>query len=127
AGVWGVVVPGEPREYRLSVTYDGTTFTSDDPYRWLPSLGEMDTYLIGEGRHERLWEVLGAHVRSYETPGGVVEGTSFAVWAPNARGIRVIGDFNGWDGRGHAMRSLGSSGIWELFVPGVGAGTCYKF
>ncbi|WIV56697.1 1,4-alpha-glucan branching protein GlgB [Amycolatopsis nalaikhensis] len=125
--LFAVAVPEHPGDYRLQVEYDGHTATCDDPYRWLPTVGELDLHLIGEGRHERLWEALGAHIRSYETPGGVVEGTSFAVWAPNARGIRVIGDFNGWDGRGHAMRSLGSSGIWELFVPGVGAGTCYKF
>ncbi|MEU4524063.1 1,4-alpha-glucan branching protein GlgB [Amycolatopsis sp. NPDC024027] len=125
--LFAVAVPEHPGDYRLEVEYDGHTATSDDPYRWLPTVGELDLHLIGEGRHERLWEVLGAHVRSYETPNGVVEGTSFAVWAPNARGIRVIGDFNGWDGRGHPMRSLGSSGVWELFVPGVGVGTCYKF
>ncbi|EOD69803.1 1,4-alpha-glucan branching protein GlgB [Amycolatopsis vancoresmycina] len=125
--LFAVAVPEHPGDYRLEVEYDGHTVTTDDPYRWLPTVGELDLHLIGEGRHERLWEALGAHVRSYETPGGVVEGTSFAVWAPNARGIRVIGDFNGWDGRGHAMRSLGGSGVWELFVPGVGVGTCYKF
>nr|WP_225956963.1 1,4-alpha-glucan branching protein GlgB [Amycolatopsis lexingtonensis] len=125
--LFAVSVPEHPGDYRLEVEYDGHTATADDPYRWLPTVGELDLHLIGEGRHERLWEVLGVHVRSYETPNGVVAGTSFAVWAPNARGIRVIGDFNGWDGRGHPMRSLGSSGIWELFVPGVGVGTCYKF
>ncbi|OXM62336.1 1,4-alpha-glucan branching protein GlgB [Amycolatopsis vastitatis] len=125
--LFAVAVPEHPGDYRLEVEYDGHTATADDPYRWLPTVGELDLHLIGEGRHERLWEVLGARVRSYDTPNGVVEGTSFAVWAPNARGIRVIGDFNGWDGRGHPMRSLGSSGVWELFVPGVGVGTCYKF
>ena len=96
---------------------------TDDPYRYLPTLGEVDLHLIGEGRHEKLWQVLGAHVRTY----GQVTGTSFAVWAPNARGVRVIGDFNHWDGRGHPMRSLGGSGVWELFVPDVGDGTRYKF
>ena len=125
--LFAVAVPEHPGDYRLEVEYDGHAITADDPYRWLPTVGELDLHLIGEGRHERLWEVLGARVRSYETPNGDVEGTSFAVWAPNARGIRVIGDFNGWDGRGHPMRSLGSSGVWELFVPGVGTGTCYKF
>lgn len=125
--LFAVAVPEHPGDYRLEIGYDGDTVTTDDPYRWLPTVGELDLHLIGEGRHERLWEALGAHPRSYDTPGGAVDGTSFAVWAPNARGIRVIGDFNGWDGRGHAMRSLGSSGIWEIFVPGVGAGSCYKF
>ena len=98
----------------------------DDPYRWLPTLGDMDLHLIGEGRHEKLWEVLGAHVRARH-PGGPVTGTAFAVWAPNARGVRVTGDFDHWAGDGYPMRSLGSSGVWELFVPGVGEGTRYKF
>ncbi|HEX8123003.1 MAG TPA: 1,4-alpha-glucan branching protein GlgB, partial [Solirubrobacteraceae bacterium] len=79
------------------------------------------------GRHERLWDALGAHVRSYDTPNGAVTGTSFAVWAPTAQGVRVTGDFDGWAGWTHPMRSLGSSGIWEIFVPGVGVGTRYKF
>ena len=88
----------------------------DDPYRYLPTLGEFDLYLIGEGRHEELWRVLGAHVREV----GQATGTSFAVWAPNAHGVRVIGDFNYWDGRAYPMRSLGGAGVWELFVPGRG-------
>jgi 1,4-alpha-glucan branching enzyme len=87
------------------------------------SLGEVDLHLIGEGRHERLWDVLGAHVRTV----GDVAGTSFAVWAPNARGVRVVGDFNHWNGEGHEMRSLGTSGVWELFIPGAGDGTHYKY
>ena len=116
-------------DYRLSVTYpngDGgpdAEYVTDDPYRHLPTLGEMDLHLIREGRHEELWRVLGAHVRSF----GEVTGTAFAVWAPSARGVRVIGDFNFWDGHAHPMRSLGSAGVWELFVPGVQAGTRYKF
>nr|MDP9101674.1 1,4-alpha-glucan branching protein GlgB [Actinomycetota bacterium] len=128
AGIWEAHLPaGEVPDYRLEVTYLGDTYPADDPYRWLPTLGEVDLHLIGEGRHENLWHVLGAHVRRYETPVGVVTGTSFAVWAPNAQGVRVIGDFNGWDGRSHPMRSLGSSGVWELFIPDVAAGTRYKF
>ncbi len=122
-GIWEVSTTGPVTDYRLEVTYLGTTYPADDPYRYLPTLGEVDLHLIGEGRHERLWEVLGAHVRTYPTATGV----SFAVWAPNARGIRVVGDFNGWDGSSHPMRSLGSSGVWELFVPDLGAGTRYKF
>ncbi|MET0766938.1 MAG: 1,4-alpha-glucan branching protein GlgB [Aeromicrobium sp.] len=94
---------------------------------WSPTIGELDLHLIREGRHERLWEVLGAHVRSYDGPEGPVEGTSFAVWAPNALAVQVVGDFNYWDGIGHGMRSLGDSGVWDLFVPGVRAGTAYKF
>ncbi len=127
-GVFEAVLDGPPSDYRVEVTYpDGQSFTVDDPYRWLPTLGEMDLYLIGEGRHENLWTVLGAHVRSYDTPGGSVAGTSFAVWAPNAQGVRVMGDFTFWSGTSLPMRSLGSSGVWELFVPEVGDGAAYKF
>ncbi len=124
-GVFAAEVPGaEVAPYRLEVAYpDGQTFTVDDPYRFWPTLGDVDLHLIGEGRHERLWDALGAHVRTHQG----VSGTSFAVWAPSARAVRVVGDFNGWDGRLHPMRSLGSSGVWELFVPGVGAGARYKF
>jgi 1,4-alpha-glucan branching enzyme len=126
-GVFAGVLTDHPGAYKLEVDYGGDPVLVDDPYRWLPTLGELDLHLFGEGRHERLWDVLGAHVRSYETPDGVIEGTSFAVWAPNARGVRVCGDFDGWDGRANPMRSLGSSGVWELFVPGLPAGACYKF
>ena len=128
AGVWEATVPGGAvTDYRLTVDYHGERYRADDPYRYLPTLGEVDLHLIGEGRHEELWTVLGAHVRRYDSPSGPVTGTSFAVWAPNARGVRVVGDFNGWDGRGHPMRSLGASGVWELFVPDIGAGTRYKY
>jgi 1,4-alpha-glucan branching enzyme len=114
-------------DYRLRVRYGDYTEIADDPYRWLPTLGEVDLHLIQEGRHERLWEVLGAHVRTYPTPGGLVMGTSFAVWAPHARGVRVCGDFDDWSGVATPLRALGSSGIWEIFLPGVGAGARYKF
>jgi 1,4-alpha-glucan branching enzyme len=124
-GVFEAVLPsagsGEVPDYRVAVRYDdGPETVTDDPYRHLPTLGEIDLHLIGEGRHEELWRVLGAQVRGQA-------GTSFAVWAPNARGVRVIGDFNVWDGRGHPMRSLGQSGVWELYVPGVGPGSTYKY
>jgi 1,4-alpha-glucan branching enzyme len=125
AGLFEGVLDGatEPPAYRLEVTYDAGTFTIDDPYRFLPTIGELDQHLLGEGRHERLWQALGAHEKVVDG----VAGTAFAVWAPNARAVRVVGDFNSWDGRLHPMRSLGSSGIWELFVPAVGAGAKYKF
>ncbi|HEY1344369.1 MAG TPA: 1,4-alpha-glucan branching enzyme, partial [Streptosporangiaceae bacterium] len=129
-GVFAATLPvTEVPDYRIAVTYPGspapgsTGTVTDDPYRFLPTLGEVDLHLIGEGRHEQLWQALGAHVRTY----GNVTGTSFAVWAPNARGVRVIGDFNHWDGRGYPMRSLGGAGVWELFVPEVADGTRYKF
>ena len=129
--------PDKPEipDYRIRTEWEtGELIIEDDPYRYLPTLGDMDTYLFGEGRHERLWEVLGAHVLRYDDPmggadgrPGQVVGTSFSVWAPNAHAVRVVGDFNDWDGRRHAMRSLGSSGVWEIFIPGVTAGEHYKF
>ncbi|MFD9703722.1 1,4-alpha-glucan branching protein GlgB [Lentzea sp. NPDC059081] len=120
-------LPEAPGDYRLLVSYGDHTVEVDDPYRWLPTVGELDLHLIGEGRHERLWDVLGAHVRCYETLSGDVSGVSFAVWAPNARGVRVTGDFDGWDGRANPLRSMGSSGVWEVFLPNVVVGTRYKF
>ncbi len=123
----GVLPVGQVPDYRLEVTYPDGTIRTDDPYRFWPTLGEFYLHLIAEGRHEQLWQVLGAHVRTYQTPLGPVRGTSFAVWAPNARGVRVVGDFNYWDGRAHPMRSLGASGVWELFIPDVGHGTKYKY
>ncbi|MFI8631860.1 1,4-alpha-glucan branching protein GlgB [Microbacterium sp. NPDC077663] len=124
AGVWEGDAPAQPSAYDIVATYEGAPdYRVDDPYRHLPTLGEMDLHLIREGRHEQLWTVLGSHVRHYDAASGV----SFAVWAPNARAVRVVGDLNGWDGTQHAMRSLGSSGVWELFVPGIGEGSAYKF
>ncbi|MGH3178275.1 MAG: GlgB N-terminal domain-containing protein, partial [Streptosporangiaceae bacterium] len=118
-GVFAVTVPDEKVPgYRIAAVYGSGSGSAeevrDDPYRYLPTLGEFDLYLIGEGRHEELWRVLGAHPREV----GQTSGASFAVWAPNAHGVRVTGDFNGWDGRAYPMRSLGGSGVWELFVPG---------
>ena len=113
-----------PLAYRLEATYpQGTTIEFDDPYSFAPTLGELDLHLVSEGRHEELAEVLGAHERTVDGRSGA----SFAVWAPSARGVAVTGDFNLWDDRSHPMRSLGSAGVWELFVPGVSAGTHYKF
>ena len=113
-----------PFHYKLKVDYGPAgKFTLEDPYAFTPTLGELDLHLIGEGRHEELYDKLGAHVRKHQG----VTGTAFAVWAPAARSVSVVGDFNSWDGRLHAMRSLGSGGVWELFLPDVGAGTRYKY
>ena len=101
--------------------------TVADAYRFLPTLGEVDLHLFAEGRHERLWEILGAHPRSFTTADGVVDGVSFAVWAPNAKGVSLIGEFNHWDGNEAPLRVLGSSGVWELFWPGFPDGGLYKF
>ncbi|MHB9755823.1 1,4-alpha-glucan branching enzyme [Streptomyces sp. BYX5S] len=110
-------------EYRLRVTTAEGVVETDDPYRFLPALGELDLHLINEGRHEDLWTALGAHPMEHQG----VHGTRFTVWAPRARGVRVIGDFNHWDGTTAPMRSLGHSGVWELFVPDLGEGELYKY
>ncbi len=125
-GIFTVTLPEEKvPDYRIATSYAGSQAetVADDPYRYLPTLSEFDLYLIGEGRHEELWRVLGAHVREF----GQATGTSFAVWAPNAHGVRVTGDFNYWDGRAFPMRSLGGAGVWELFIPGVVDGARYKY
>ena len=125
-GVFEGVLENEslPLRYQLVVDYGSAgTFTIDDPYAFLPTIGELDMHLIGEGRHEQLYDKLGAHVIEHQG----VQGTAFAVWAPNARAVSVVGDFNSWDGRLHAMRSLGATGIWELFLPGIEAGARYKY
>jgi 1,4-alpha-glucan branching enzyme len=142
AGLWAVTLPegtslsgrGADKaplavpDYRLAVQYaEGPELLQDDPYRHLPTLGELDLHLIGEGRHEELWQALGAHTRTYASAFGPVHGTGFAVWAPSAQGVRVVGEFNHWDGVAYPMRSLGSTGVWELFIPGVGDGTIYKY
>jgi 1,4-alpha-glucan branching enzyme len=123
-GVWQGYVEAPAQAYVLESEYaDGPTWTAEDPYRFVSSFGEIDLYLWGEGRHEQLWHVLGAHYRPHEG----VEGTAFSVWAPHAKSVRVIGDFNGWFGNAHAMRRLDDNGIWEIFLPGVLPGATYKF
>ena len=123
-GMFEAHAPGPVGPYHLAVRYPGgRRFTLGDPYRFWPTLGELDLYLLNEGRHERPWERLGAHPMLH----GGTAGTAFAVWAPTAAGVSVVGDFNGWDGRLHPMRRMGGSGIWELFVPEVGDGARYKF
>ncbi|CAN5546927.1 1,4-alpha-glucan branching protein GlgB [soil metagenome] len=122
-GLWAAQIP-EVMSYRTRFTFaDGETWEREDPYRFGPTLGDVDLHLIGEGTHERLYDVLGAHPRSHEG----VAGVSFAVWAPNARSVRIVGDFDRWDGRLLPMRSMGASGVWELFIPGIGQGELYKF
>ncbi|WP_116131022.1 1,4-alpha-glucan branching protein GlgB [Tropicimonas sp. IMCC34043] len=116
-------IPANGR-YRLHRTgEDGTTMDYRDPYSFGPVLGELDEYLIGEGRHGQLWHALGAHVMEHEG----IEGTHFAVWAPSAQRVSVVGDFNAWDGRRDVMRRRGASGVWEIFLPDLGEGTIYKY
>ena len=125
--IWEAKI-GDNCDYRLEISYpEAPTRTVADGYHFLPTVGSLDLHLIGEGRHERLWDVLGANLRSYDTEMGTVSGVSFAVWAPNAQGVAVVGDFCGWNPTQYPMRSLGSTGVWEVFVPGIGAGEHYKF
>ena len=112
-----------PFAYRFKLSKGANDWVQDDPYRFGPVLGELDEHLIGEGAHLTLWHVLGAHVMSHEG----VQGTHFAVWAPNAQHVSVVGDFNGWDGRCNAMRKRGQTGVWEIFIPGLGDGEPYKY
>jgi len=124
AGFFGAELPDTfQKDYRFRVTYDGKTVDVDDPYRFGPILGELDLHLFGEGNHLRLYEKMGAHAITHEG----VDGISFAVWAPNASRISVVGPFNDWDGRRHVMRKRMEAGIWEIFVPGLGIGELYKY
>jgi 1,4-alpha-glucan branching enzyme len=126
-GVFEVAVDVAPAP-GYQVTYrwggdEGGEHTVVEPWSLWPTLGEIDIHLVGEGRHDRLWAVLGAHPGVHQG----VDGTAFAVWAPSARAVRVVGDWNGWDGRVHPMRLLGVSGVWETFVPEARVGHRYKY
>ena len=113
-----------PLRYQVRFVFaDGKSCQNTDPYSFLPTIGDMDLHLFNEGTHRRLWSIMGARPCTIDG----TEGTAFAVWAPNAKRASVVGDFNSWDGRLLPMRSLGSSGVWELFVPGVKPGAIYKF
>ncbi len=125
-GLFAAFVPGARLPFRYRIRFwskDGGSWEREDPYRFLPTLGEVDLHLFNEGTHRRLWECMGAHPRKIDG----VDGVAFAVWAPSARRVSVVGDFCGWDGRHLPMRVLGSSGVFELFVPGIASGTLYKF
>ncbi len=125
-GLFCAFLPGRtPRlHYRIVFSFeDGSDWESDAPYRFMPTLGDQDLHYISEGKHYRLYEKLGAHIREIDG----VRGVSFAVWAPTATRVSVIGEFNNWDGRLFPMRSMGETGVWELFVPGLDQGSVYKF
>ena len=110
-------------EYTFKITLpDKKTYKVDDPYRFFHVLGDMDLYLFGEGRHWEIYKKLGAHLITHQG----VKGVSFAVWAPNASRVSVVGSFNNWDGRRHLMRPRGSSGIWEIFIPGLSEGDTHR-
>jgi 1,4-alpha-glucan branching enzyme len=111
-------------DYRLRVAYGGgATVEMDDPYRYGRVISDYDLYLFGEGKHTRIYDKLGAHPITF----GGTAGAHFGVWSPNAARVSVVGDFNAWDGRRHPMRSLGASGVWEIFIPAIAAGQRYKF
>jgi 1,4-alpha-glucan branching enzyme len=123
-GIWQGWAPGEGQAYTLEATYaGGPAWVTEDPYRFVPTVGDLDLHLFGEGRHEEMWRVFGAHHRPHEG----IDGTAFSLWAPHAKAVRVIGDFNGWYGVLHAMRRLDDNGVWEIFVPGLTPGNTYKF
>jgi len=123
AGIFTGPLPEGVRDYRLACRGGAAEWQTDDPYRFGPVIGAEDEHYVCEGTHMRLWEVLGAHARDHEG----VAGIHFAVWAPNAQRVSLVGDFNMWDGRRHVMRRRGSTGIWEIFMPGLGAGVHYKY
>ncbi|HEX3995503.1 MAG TPA: 1,4-alpha-glucan branching enzyme, partial [Acetobacteraceae bacterium] len=113
----------EPGRYRLFAANADANWEFDDPFRFGPILGALDDHLLVEGTHQTLYERLGAHPMTLDGTAGV----HFAVWAPNARRVSVVGDFNAWDGRRHPMRKRIDSGLWEIFAPGIGEGAVYKF
>jgi 1,4-alpha-glucan branching enzyme len=126
SGLFELRIPGltQVPSYRLQVHYHGGSVnTIRDPYSFPSDLGELDLHLFGEGKHHEIYERLGAHVVKI----GRVAGVRFAVWAPQAAGVSVVGEFNGWDGRIHQLRAHGGSGVWEIFLPELTAGALYKF
>jgi len=123
-GVFAAVMPQRLRHYLLRITTTvGNVLEIEDPYRFGPTLGDLDLYLFGEGSDQQIYAKLGAQPL---TIAGIA-GTRFAVWAPNALRVSVVGDFNDWDGRRHVMRLHPGNGLWEIFIPGVGTGAKYKF
>lgn len=123
-GIWiGRISGNQIPKYQLAINYGDGEIIAEDPYQFAPTLSEFDLHLFNEGRHENLWRVLGAHEINHFGSTGM----RFSVWAPNAQGVRVIGDFNHWDGTHFPMRSMGSSGVWEIFVPEIKSGMLYRF
>ncbi|MCC5966889.1 MAG: 1,4-alpha-glucan branching protein GlgB [Natronohydrobacter sp.] len=122
--VFAAAVPKSKHPYTLRASYaDGAVWDHDDPYRFGPVLGELDQYLLGEGTHRQIWQALGAHVTTHEG----VAGVHFALWAPNAQRVSVLGDFNHWNGAQFPMRRVGHTGVWEVFIPALGEGVIYKY
>ena len=123
-GLFAVAMPPRKRRYKLRITtHSGHVSEIEDPYRFPTTLGDLDLYLLGEGSDRQIYHKLGSQLREIDG----IHGTRFAVWAPNASRVSVIGDFNDWDGRRHVMRLHPANGIWEIFIPGVGNGARYKY
>ena len=131
AGFFEATLPGATARpaYRLELEFPSphggapVTVERDDPYRFGPVLGELDLHLMNEGTHLELADRLGAHAHMHER----AQGVAFAVWAPNAQRVSVVGNFNRWDAAAHPMRLRETAGVWELFVPGLGPGEVYKY
>jgi 1,4-alpha-glucan branching enzyme len=125
-GIYGCLFPKKKQLFRYElaiVQNSGETCSVIDPYQFMPAMSEFDRYIFNEGNHQKIYEHLGSHPKTIEG----ISGTVFAVWAPNAKRVSLVGTFNSWDGRRHPMRLLGSSGVWEIFVPGLDEGTIYKY
>jgi len=126
AGLFELVIPDRDKIFRYELvhtTYDGTVYTMRDPYSFWPTISDYDLYLFNQGNHHRIYEKLGCHLCEHEG----VRGAAFGVWAPMAQRVSVVGSFNQWDGRVHQMRMIGSSGVWEIFIPGLTRGDIYKY
>ncbi|MSO71394.1 MAG: 1,4-alpha-glucan branching protein GlgB [Alphaproteobacteria bacterium] len=123
AGLFAGAIVDAPQRYRLRIESGGRASEIEDPYRFPPLLSDFDLYLLGEGRNQRLYDKLGAHPLTIDG----VDGVAFAVWAPNARRVSVVGSWNSWDGRCHPMRLRQERGVWELFIPGIAPGALYKY
>lgn len=125
-GFFEVVIPNRKNffKYLLSITYgDNSTYETYDPYCFLPVLTDYDLYLFNQGTNYKVYEKMGAHIMEIDG----IKGVYFSVWAPTARRVSVVGNFNQWDGRRYQMRSLGSSGVWDIFIPGLNSGEIYKY
>lgn len=118
-----LTLSADPERYEFKLSNDDSSWQIKDPYAFNTAIGELDYHLFGEGTHQQLYQILGSHVTTING----VNGVHFGVWAPNAKRVSVVGEFNRWDGRVHTMRKHSSTGIWDIFIPDAGNGTLYKY